>query len=415
MSRSLQKKSHLFRSVVRPLLVGAALLLPAPFTAAADFEWVGAWGAAPAYPNSEEFFGGNVRQVVGLSQGGDAVRLVISNALGKEPLVIGAATVAEPGKSGAEIAEGSLRDVTFGGKRTITIGPGQVATSDPVTMPVEGLSDISVSLYVSRAVGIIATHPIASATTYLAAGDDQSASTILENAYESSQRYFLARIDVENPRGKTIVTLGDSITDGKNSSPNSDSRWPDFLAARLNEAGLTYGVVNAGIAGNRIINGLPLRQFGPPALERLDRDVLDVPNLSYVFFMEGINDIGLPKSTGLADQSVSAEEIIGAIQQMIDRVHQQGAKIIGSTLTPFQNAAFANYYPTEAEAKRKAVNHWIRTAGAFDTVIDFDAVIRDPQNPARILEKYDSGDHLHPNDAGYKAMAQAVDPSLLSK
>jgi lysophospholipase L1-like esterase len=389
--------------------------LPAPFTAAADFEWVGAWGAAPAYPNSEEFFGGNVRQVVRLSQGGDAVRLVISNALGKEPLVIGAATVAKPGKSGVEIAEGSLRDVNFGGKRTVTIEPGQVATSDPVTIPVEGLSNISVSLYVSRAVGIIATHPIASATTYLAAGDDQSASTILENAYESSQRYFLARIDVENPRGKTIVTLGDSITDGKNSSPNSDSRWPDFLAARLNEAGLTYGVVNAGIAGNRIINGLPLRQFGPPTLERLGRDVLDVPNLSYVLFMEGINDIGLPKNTGLADQSVSAEEVIRAIQQVIDRVHQQGAKIIGSTLTPFENAAFANYYSTEAEAKRQAVNHWIRTAGAFDAVVDFDAVIRDPQNPARILEKYDSGDHLHPNDAGYKAMAQAVDLGSLSK
>ena len=211
-----------------------------------------------------------------------------------------------------------------------------------------------------------------------------------------------------------VVTLGDSITDGYRSTADANHRWPDRLAERLDAraSGLPVGVVNAGLDGNRILHDHPEDLFGPNALARLDRDVLSVPGLRWVVLMEGINDIGHSTSADLPEQDVSAEEVIAGMKQIIARVHDRGAKIYGATLTPYEGTTFHGYYQPAGEAKREAVNAWIRHGGYFDGVIDFDAVVRDPDHPTRIRPDYDRGDHLHPNDAGYRAMGDAVDLKL---
>ena len=212
----------------------------------------------------------------------------------------------------------------------------------------------------------------------------------------------------------TVVTLGDSITDGYRSKVDGNHRWPDRLAERLaarpnSEA---IGVVNAGVSGNRILHDHPEELFGPTALARLDRDVLSVPGVRWVVLMEGINDIGHSTSAGLPEQDVTADQIIAGMKQIVARVHEHGAKIYGATLTPYEGTVFHGYYQPEGEAKREAVNAWIRSPGSFDAVIDFDAAVRDPAHPTRIRPEYDVDDHLHPNDAGYRAMGDAVDLNL---
>jgi lysophospholipase L1-like esterase len=211
-----------------------------------------------------------------------------------------------------------------------------------------------------------------------------------------------------------VVTLGDSITDGYRSKADGNHRWPDRLAERLaaRSNAAPVGVVNAGVSGNRILHDHPEELFGPSALARLDRDVLSTPGLRWVVLMEGINDIGHSTSARLPEQDVSADQIIAGMKQIIARVHAHGAKIYGATLTPYEGTVFHGYYQPEGEAKREAVNAWIRSGGAFDAVIDFDAAVRDPAHPTRIRPDYDVDDHLHPNDAGYRAMGDAVDLKL---
>jgi lysophospholipase L1-like esterase len=226
----------------------------------------------------------------------------------------------------------------------------------------------------------------------------------------------LSEVDVasdESPLA-TIVTLGDSITDGANSTVDSNHRWPDRLAERLiRSPPLTHiGIANAGISGNRILHDLPEASYGPSVLARLDRDVLAVPGLKWVVLLEGINDIGHSTAAQLLEQEVSADQVIAGMRQIIERVTARGARIVGGTLTPFEGTSYGGFYTSDGEAKRQAVNRWIRTSNAFDAVVDFDAALRDPRHPSRLRAEFDSGDHIHPNDDVYRRMADVINLTL---
>lgn len=378
----------------------------------APAHWVGSWGAPPALPNGPEVTNQTVRQVVRLSLGGAAVRIRLSNELGTGPLVIGAAHLARPGKEPGSIDPASDHVLTFGGRPGVTVPPGAPVLSDPVVLDVKPLDSLAVSLYVPRDSGPTATHPLGRATTFLADGGDRTGAETLPGATTSTARFFLSGVEVDAP-GAAVVTLGDSITDGYGSTLDANRRWPDVLAERLAAAHMAVGVVDAGISGNRVLHDMPEAQFGPAALARLDRDVLAVPGATAVVLMESINDIGHPTSADLPEQAVGADDITTAMRQIADRAHEHGLKIYGATLTPFAETVFPGYFSPAGEAKRQAVNSFIRDSRTFDGVIDFDAVVRDPKNPKHILAEFDPGDHLHPNDAGYKAMAESVDLGLL--
>lgn len=382
--------------------------------ATSEIHWVGSWGAPPALPNGPEVTNQTIRQVVRLSTGGTAVRIRISNELGTGPLVIGAAHVAKPGQEQGSIDVTTDHVLTFGGRPSIVIPPGAPAISDAVQVNTKALDSLAISLFVPRDTGPTATHPLGRATAYIADGGDTTMSATLSNPTTGSARFFLSGVDVQNGTGAAVVTLGDSITDGYGSTIDANRRWPDVLAERLQQVGSTLSVVDAGISGNRILHDMPEAQFGPAAIARFDRDVLSVPAVRTVILMESINDIGHPGSADLPEQKVSADDIIAGMRQLIDRAHGRGVRILGATLTPYADTVFPGYYTAEGERSRQAVNHFIRDGGAFDGVIDFDAVVRDPTRPDHIAAEYDFGDHLHPNDAGYRKMGEAVDLKLLS-
>ena len=254
-------------------------------------------------------------------------------------------------------------------------------------------------------------HSLGLQTTYVSSQGDFTGAANLPVASTSQSWFFLSGVSVASRRSAgAIVALGDSITDGFASTVDANRRWPNLLAQRLQAVPQLrhLGVLDHGISGNRTLHDF----IGPNALARFDRDVLSAPGVRFVVVLEGINNIGLPGAFGRPQEAVSAEDIIYGHRQLIDRAHERGLTIYGGTLTPFEGTVFPGYFTPAGEAKRQAVNHWIRTSGAFDAVIDFDKAIRDPANPTRMLPAYDSGDHLHPNDAGYQAMANAVNLSL---
>ena len=396
--------------------VSVALLSGAASAARAD-GWIASWGASDVFPIGQDINYQTLRQVVRLSAGGKQVRVRFSNETGHYPLVIGAAHVAKPA-SGAPIGTIDVATdhaLTFGGMPGITIAPGAAALSDPVQMDLPPLSTLAVSLFVPRWTGSSVIHPDGVATTQISGDGDFTAAASIPSPKTSTSRFFINELDVEAAgQPAVVVTLGDSITDGYRSEVDGNHRWPDRLAERLaaRPNAEPVGVLNAGVSGNRILHDHPEDLFGPSALARLDRDVLSVPGLRWVVLMEGINDIGHSTSADLPEQDVSADEIIAGMKQIIARVHERGAKIYGATLTPYEGTTFHGYYQPAGEAKREAVNAWIRTGGAFDAVIDFDAAVRDPDHPTRIRADFDVGDHLHPNDAGYRAMGDAVDLKL---
>ncbi|HEU5138970.1 MAG TPA: SGNH/GDSL hydrolase family protein [Bacillales bacterium] len=377
-------------------------------------QWIGSWTASPQAPYSggishKGFTNKTVRMIVHPHMDGKALRIRFSNTFGTKPLTFGEVHVATSAKE-ATIVSGSDHQVTFGGDSSITIPVGAEVLSDPVPLDVNSGQDLTISVYVPGNSGPTTWHSLSNQTSYVSSSGNHT-----EEAKASSFKtkvnawFWIDGVDVKAKRSVkgAVVTLGDSITDGYNSTLNANHRWPDFLAKRFNEGplGQQMAVLNEGISGNEILDNSATA--GVSALARLDRDVFSQTGVTDVILLEGINDIGHYPHT------YDADKIISGMKQIIAQAHAHGLKIYGGTLTPFKGAG-GGYYTPRGEQTRLTVNHWIRTSGAFDGVIEFDKAIRDPEHPHQMLPKYDSGDHLHPNDAGYKAMAEAINLSMLS-
>jgi len=406
----------------RFLAIAAAACLTVPWSASASdpsskerTRWTSTWGASPQVPGAPlSIDGQTLRQIAHVSIGGESVRVRLSNAFGTSPLAVTEARIAISA-GGSAIVPNTDRTLTFGGSPSTSIPAGALVVSDPVDLDVAPLANLAVSLYFAGKVSATTEHSLAQQTTYLSpAGNYASATALPSGGSTTTTWYFLNGVEVgsRSPRD-AIVALGDSITDGYASTVDANRRWPNYLAARLQEKHRTsdIAVVDQGISGNRVLHDF----IGPNALARFDRDVLAQSGARWVIVLEGINDIGIPGAFGLASEAVSAEEIIAGHRQLIARAHAQGLLVYGATLTAFEGTIFPGYFSAAGEAKRQAVNHWIRTGGAYDAVIDFDRATRDPAHPSRLLPAYDSGDHLHPNDMGYEAMARAIDLSLFGR
>jgi lysophospholipase L1-like esterase len=399
------------------------LLLAAQWASAQDGAvWVGSWGAVPLppseafgpFPATPSFEDRTIRQIVRLSAGGEQLRLRLTNEYGERPLEIGAARVAIAAADG-ELRSRSQRTVTFSGNATAVIPPGAPLVSDPIELAVEDLETLSISLYLPGDTGPCTCHVTGMQEGYVSAPGDFTAGDF-EPAETIQARAFLAGVDVLTESTGAVVTFGDSITDGMGSTPGMNRRWPDLLAERLAAGGATFGVVNAGISGNRVLSD----GAGQSALARFDRDVLAVPGATHVILFEGVNDLGfaygrfeVPMAAMRAamPQGVrtTEETLIAGYRQLIARGHARGFKVLGATIAPYEGAA---YFSPEGEAVRQAVNRWIRESGEFDAVLDFDAVLRDPDAPAKIADGLHSGDYLHGSDAGYAALAESIDLKL---
>ncbi|MCB9751544.1 MAG: SGNH/GDSL hydrolase family protein [Myxococcales bacterium] len=373
--------------------------------------WIATWGSSPTEANAATVApfvleGQSLRQVAHISVGGEEVRVRLANTFGESDLPVTEARLALAGE-GAATLPASDRLLTVDGATSFLIPAGAIVVSDPVALEVPARSDLSVSLYFAERVMTTTVHAEAHQTAWLASGDLGAASSWPAMAETRTSAFWLNGIEVKAPSDAAlVVALGDSITDGAGSTLDANRRWPDRLAERLlAEPALEPGavaVVNAGVGGNCV-----LRYFiGPPALERFDRDVLDQRGVRWVIITEGINDIGVGSFLG---QPVAADELIAGYLELIARAHARGLLVYGGTLLPYEGAY---YYSEDGEQVRQAVNEWIRTSGEYDAVIDFDVVTRDPDAPARLLPEYDAGDHLHPSDAGYAAMANAVELAL---
>jgi lysophospholipase L1-like esterase len=356
-----------------------------------------------------------LREIVHVSAGGSSVRVRLSNIYGKQQVDIGAVHIALRSKD-AGIAPQTDRAVTFSGRGAVAIPPDSVVLSDPIQLNVPASADLAISIFVPNEATGAGIHYSAQQTSYVGDGDLTASPSFSSDAVAITSWVFLGGVDVLEPAGAaTIVAFGDSITDGARSTVNANNRWPDILASRLlaRRSGPTLAVVDAGIGGNRILHDPASNiRFGVNALARFGRDALSQPGVRYVIVLEGINDLGHPGAGAPESETVSADDIIAGLKQMIERAHERGVKIYGGTLTPFGGTTIKGYYTPEKEAKRQAVNEWIRTSKAFDGVIDFEKAVRDPSEPGRMLPAYDGGDHLHPGDAGYKAMGDAIDLSL---
>jgi lysophospholipase L1-like esterase len=410
------------------LLAMSTLAAPA----GAPANWVAAWAAAPADAGpmayaamaAGAFCNRTVRNVVHLSVSVQAVRVRLSNVLGTVTLTIDEVDAGIQ-KSGPSVVRGSNRAVMFGGNRRVVIPAGAIALSDPINLAVSQGQNVAVSIFSATAEGAVTVHPasfqdnfISTPGNFAAREDAAGYSTPARSWFILSGVEALAAPAVKG----AIVAFGDSITDGDGSTPNLNRRWPDLLARRLasEPGGPPFAVVNLGIGGNRLLSNSPC--FGIGALARLERDALSQTGVRAVILLEGINDIIQPTyaSTHKSDRlapcvnapEVSADDLIAADRQIAAQVHAKGLKIYGGTVLPFQGFSA---WTKAGEDKRQAINRWIKTGGAFDGVIDFAAAVADPANPARIASGKDSGDHVHPNDAGYAAMANAIDLSMLRR
>jgi lysophospholipase L1-like esterase len=381
--------------------------------------WVTTWGASPQPATADTlsepgFRNATIREIVLTSAGGVRVRVRLSNAFGAAPLRIGRVAVAFQAH-GAETMTGTNTPVYFEGRRSVLIPPGAEATSDPVPLAASPGTHLAVSVYVPGPTGPATQHVDAEQVNYVATGPHVVSGAGPFKARTRSW-YFLSGVDVLSPPRTlgSVVALGDSITDGVGSLTGADARWPNFLAKRFNaRPGSTLGVVDEGIGGNRVLNAAPC--CGSSAIARFERDVREQPGARDVILLEGINDIGAVHSHGLLTAphtEVSALQIVEGYERIVTLAHTAGLKIFGATLTPFQGA---RYWTPTGEGDREAVNNWIRTSGVFDGVIDFAAALADPADPDRLNPAYDSGDHLHPNAAGYRAMAAAVNLAALLK
>jgi lysophospholipase L1-like esterase len=398
-------------------LVVASLLLMGQASLAAD-NWVAAWGTAQqlmkperAIPSAQtppaKLERQTVRMIARSTLSGSRLRVSLSNSFGYGPVRIEAAQVARAAGNGA-IASGSTQPLTFGGRNHVVLPPGARITSDALAFEVQAQTDLAISLYVDGDSGPTTSHPIGLRAAWLAPGNQIAAETL--NGAQSFRSYiWLDGIDVQAaPRAAAIIAFGDSITDGFSTTPDADTPWPSILARRLGaqRAAAPRSVINMGISGNRVLR----EGAGSSGLARFDRDVLSRPGARWVLMLLGINDIGFSAIPGLpASEKATADDIIAGYQMLIARARLHGLSIIGATLTPFEGV---NTYTPAGEQMRQQINQWIRGSGQFDAVVDFDRATRDPAQPTRLRADFDSGDHIHPNDAGNRAMAEAVDLKL---
>jgi len=342
-----------------------------------------------------------IRQIVHPHITGSQLRIRLTNKYGTTPLTLGEVHVAYAGQ-GASIIPDSDRIVNFSGNTSVTIPVGTDVVSDPISLDVVEGKNLAISIYVPYSSGPTTFHHLSKQTVYIStfgnkAGEGTGTSFV---PAQIESWYWLTGVDVIAPHNTkgTIVCFGDSITDGEKSTRNANHRYPDLLANRLHDAGIAKSVLNAGIAGNQILSD----GSSVSALARFDQDVLIQPGVTDVILLEGINDIGFSNK--------NAEDIALGMKQLITRAHNRGLRIYGGTLLPFQGAS---NYTEEKEQTREKVNDWIRTSGAFDGVIDFEKALQDPENPEKLMPSYNSGDNLHPNDAGYQVMADTINLSLL--
>ncbi|MBO0817200.1 MAG: SGNH/GDSL hydrolase family protein, partial [Actinobacteria bacterium] len=396
---------------------------PAAFGPAAS-RWFATWAASPMAPSpaaltrASGFADQTIREIVWASAGGQEARVHLSNTFGTQPVTFNRVGIAVSAK-GPALARGTSHRVRFGGHRSVTIMPGAEAVSDPVRMTVPAGTRLTVSLFTRRPTGPATYHNDAQQVNYVSGpGDHVRSRGGKAFVMRTRHWFFLDAVDVRAPAAApgTIVAFGDSITDGVGSAFNGNHRWPNDLARRMlaGPPGQVHPVVDEGIGGNRVLNDSPC--FGPSALSRFVRDAVSRAGARYVILLEGINDIDFGHKAGrpcLGPASdPSAAQIIAGYRYLIAAAHAAGMKIFGATLTPIQGSVSDT---PETEAKRLAVNRWIRTSGAFDGVIDFARAVWDPADRLRLLPAYDSGDHLHPNDAGYQAMADAINLAMFRR
>jgi len=388
-------------------------------------EWVGTWGAAPLppsaarapFPGTPSFANQTIRQVVRVSAGGTRVRIRFTNEYGTKPLAIGTAHIALADDKG-NVQPGSDHALTFAGKPGTLIPAGAPMLSDAVDLPVKALASLSISVYLPEATGLCTCHAVGMQTGYVSDAGDFTAQAFTPKE-KTVMRAFISGVEVETAMPtKVIAMLGDSITDGVGSTNDANRRWPDLLAERLaaRDAKKGWGIVNMGISGNRLLDD----GAGQSALARFDRDILSVPGLSYVVVFLGVNDLGIaygkfagPMAEFFKSQQsgrkATAESMIAGYRQLAERAHARGVKIFGATIAPYEGAM---YYSAEGNAERETINKWIRTGGAFDAVLDFDAAFRDPAKPTQMAIPLQAGDHLHGSDAGYAAVAKSIDLAL---
>jgi len=394
----------------------AAVTASRPAAAARNgYDWVTSWSASPQNPSRGTlgmagFRDQTVRDIIFPSVGGDMIRLELTNAFGRSPLQVGRVTVAVA-NLGAGVVPGTIHPVSFGGRVSVRIPAGEQVLSDPVGMQVSAMQELAVSIYVPGRTGVATLHSDALQLNWVStAGDHAGEAGSGAFTKPALSWYYLSGLVVRSSRAAgTVVAFGDSITDGVNSSVGGNGRWPNDLARRLGAvAGPGLSVADAGIGGNRLLT--EARCCGASAQARFARDALDQPGVRDVIVLEGINDIGLSLGPRHLDRGLTPARIIAGYRDLIAQAHARGVRIFGATLLPYQGAG---YYSPAGETIREAVNAWIRTSGAFDGVVDFDAVMRDPANPLRLNPAYDSGDNLHPDDAGYEAMADAISLDML--
>ncbi len=409
-------------------------VVAAPYCHSAEEHWVSTWATAqqlapvvfptwfkppPPPPNAPgspippipaKFENQTVRMTVRTSLGGSALRIELSNAFGSEPVVIGAAHMALKAQ-GSGIQPASDRSITFGGQPGTTILAGSLIVSDPIALKVGKLTELSISLYLPKAIGAQTVHPLGLNTTYVASGNVISRE-ILKDTTDCKSYFWLAGVEVStSTESHAIVAFGDSITDGFSTTADTWRAWPSLLAAKLQSQARTaqWSVLNLGISGNRVRRD----GAGLSALARFDRDVLGRPGVRWIILLEGINDINVSAVPGAPEfEQTTVEQLIEAYQAIVERAHLNGIKVAGATITPTKGLWM---YNEKSEALRQGVNSWIRTGGQFDRVIDFDAATRDPSDLSRLAPVMDSGDHIHPNDAGNAAMADAIDITMFDK
>jgi lysophospholipase L1-like esterase len=390
------------------------LLSIKPAIAAPPDHWVGTWATSPvALLNTDQKYGAvetTYREIVHVSLGGDTFRVILTNEFGLDPLTISAASIALR-TSASEIDVATAHPLTFNGHASVTIPPGALVVSDSTGVKLPPLSDVAVSIVVPvQPIQQVTHHSFADQTSFSAPGNVVGAKS-LDSPTEITNWPFLKGIDVRaSGDSAAIVAFGDSITDGARSTPDTNQRWPDVLARRLQADKKTrnLGVLNEGIGGNRILHD----NTGPNALARFDRDVLAQASVKYLVILESINDIGHAMDPAKPYDVVSADDLIAGFSQLATRAHTHGIKVYGATLTPYVGAKYSS---PGGEQMRQAINNWIRTTNVLDGFVDFDKATQDPANPAVFSSTADGGDHLHPGDAGYKAMGESIDLKLFTK